>query len=407
MKEAHTLELLLLLAVIIVASKTAGALSNRIGQPAVFGELLIGLILGPTVLNVLGWPVFHGAELGVFVKALGEIGVIFLMFLAGMETELDQMRRVGRAATSAALGGVVLPFGAGAALGMLFGFGLYESLFIGTILTATSVSISAQTLLELGQLRSKEGTAILGAAVIDDVVGIIILSFVVAFGGANATGDLGSVAFLVVRIIAYFIIAILAGRFLFERILGWVDRRLRASEVLLAFSVVLILLYSWSAEALGHVAAITGAYIAGILFAQTRFKHQLEDKIKVISYGFFVPIFFVSIGLQANARELGGTVLFTTLIILAAILTKIGGAMFGGILGHLTLKESIRVGTGMVSRGEVALIVANIGLGAGVIGRDIFTVMVLMTLVTTLVTPIMLRALFERAPEPEGERGQA
>ncbi|MCL6451729.1 MAG: cation:proton antiporter [Acetobacteraceae bacterium] len=398
------LALLLLLAFMVLASKLAASLSNRVGQPAVFGELLVGLILGPTVLDVMGWPMFSGEELKVVVKDLAEIGVVLLMFLAGLETELAQMRRVGLAAFNGAAGGVALPFGVGMLASRLFGLSWRESVFVGTVLTATSVSISAQTLMELGQLRSKEGTTILGAAVIDDVMGIIVLSLVVAFSRPGQAG-LGSIGGLVLGMAAFFGLATWLGWSWLERLTEAVERHVRASEAVLAFAIVVLLAYAFAAEAFGRVAAITGSYLAGLLYAQTRFREMLLERLRVIGYGFFVPIFFVSIGLDANARTLGASWVFTVVVILVAVATKLVGAAAGAWLSRFTLMESLRVGVGMVSRGEVALIVASIGLSSGVIGREVFSIMVLMTLVTTLVTPLLLRGLFPRAdagPEAPG-----
>src|SRR5262245_64032238 len=218
----HILQLLLLLALAIAAAKLAGWMATRIGQPAVFGEILIGLVLGPTVLNVLGLPLFlpgvegeaGHATLAAIMRDLSEIGVLLLMFVAGLETDLHEMRRVGRVAFWSAFGGVVLPLAGGAAIATAFGFPLYwEGIFIGTILTATSVSISAQTLLEIGALRSREGATILGAAVIDDVMGIVLLSVVVALAEASTSNGIDAVEIGVVflRVIAYFGLAIRAG----------------------------------------------------------------------------------------------------------------------------------------------------------------------------------------------------
>src|SRR5687767_10477561 len=218
----HFLQLLLLLILIIAAAKLAGAAANHLGQPAVFGEILAGLLLGPTLADVLGWPIFH-RELLSFVQNLAEIGVLLLMFVAGLETDLDEMRRVGKVAFWAAFGGVVLPMAGGIAIALLFGLPLYwEAIFIGTILTATSVSISAQTLMELGALRSREGATILGAAVIDDVMGIVLLSLVVAFAKASTSGvDVAQIGGVGLRIVVYFLLAVLAGRGL-PAVLGWV-----------------------------------------------------------------------------------------------------------------------------------------------------------------------------------------
>src|SRR6187431_2157143 len=219
----HALQVLLLLALVIAAAKMAAAAAHRIGQPAVFGEILVGLLLGPTLLDVLGWPLFagNGGALGALIGDLAEIGVLLLMFVAGLETDLQEMRRVGSVAFWAAFGGVMLPFFGGIATAAAFGLPVFwEGVFIGTILTATSVSISAQTLIELGALRTREGSTILGAAVIDDVMGIVLLSLVVAFSRTSGSTDVAQVGFIIVRMAAYFAAAVIAGRWI-APVLRW------------------------------------------------------------------------------------------------------------------------------------------------------------------------------------------
>jgi Kef-type K+ transport system membrane component KefB len=405
----HLLQLLLVLALIVAAAKLSGAAANRIGQPAVFGEILAGLVLGPTVLNVLGWPMFatvaaplHGPMPGPLLESLrdlAEIGVILLMFIAGLETDLLEMRRVGKVAFWSAFGGVVLPFIAGALTAVAFGLPLFwTGVFIGTILTATSVSISAQTLMELNALRSREGSTILGAAVIDDVMGIIVLSAVVAF--ARATGGVSGVAlaWIVLRMLLFFAGAVLLGRY-FERIAAWAER-LAVSQGLLAVVLVVGLLYAWAAEFVGGVAAITGSYLAGVLFAQTRFKSAIDRGIHPLTYSMLVPVFFISIGLLADGRALGNQVLFTVVLVSVAIVTKgLGCALFARLFGFSTM-ESVRVGAGMISRGEVGLIIAGYGLANGLIGLDVFSAAVIVVLATTMVTPPLLRLTFPRRAQP-------
>jgi len=241
---AHSLQVILLLALVVASAKAAGALANRIHQPSVFGEIVAGLLLGPTVLNVLAWPLFASPEgaAGVplidVVRDLAQIGVLLLMFVAGLETDLVMMRHVGKVAFWSAFGGVVLPMIVGTMTAVAFGLPLYwEGIFIGAILTATSVSISAQTLMELGALRSREGATILGAAVIDDVMGIIVLSFVVAFAKSSGGGaDVGAVGLAVVRMAAYFAVAVAAGRLL-RPVLRWAGR-LPVTQAVLSASVV-------------------------------------------------------------------------------------------------------------------------------------------------------------------------
>jgi Kef-type K+ transport system membrane component KefB len=402
---SHFLQLVLLLALIIAAAKVAGAAAKRLGQPAVFGEILIGLILGPTLLNILQWPLFalteHG-EAGVgflaLIHDLAGVGVLLLMFVAGLETDLVEMRRVGKVAFWSAFGGVALPMVGGAATAVAFGLPLvWEGIFIGTILTATSVSISAQTLMELGALRSREGCTILGAAVIDDVMGIIVLSVVVAF--AKAAGgqiNLLQIVFVAVRIAVFFVVAVMAGR-LFTPFLRWASK-LEVSQGLLAAVLFVTLIYSWAAEYFGAVAAITGSYVAGVLFAQTPFKKEIDDGVHPLTYSMFVPIFFISIGLQVNGRELGQQITFTLILILVAIAAKAIGCGVAARACGFTNIESIRVGVGMISRGEVGLIVASYGLANGLIDQNVFSASVLMVLATTMVTPVLLRQTFPQEP---------
>ena len=420
------LQILLFLTLVTLVSKGAGHLSTRFGQPAVFGEILAGLLLGPSLLNVLGWGVFRAsaeagtthADLSSVVQVLAEIGVILLMFVAGMETDLKEMRRVGKVAFWAAMGGVALPLAGGAEAAHLFGYGWGEGFFMGAVLTATSVSISAQTLIELKSLRSKEGSTILGAAVIDDVMGIIVLSLVVAFvgrgvgthdaeavgaaAGAAAAGLGTTIAWICLKMTLFFVLGWVLGRRFLERITAAVAR-LGVSEPVMALVVVVAFLYAWAAEAIGGVAAITGSYMAGVLFAQTSFKDRIDRGIHPLTYSFFVPVFFINIGLRADIRQIAHLAWMTAFILGVAILGKVIGC---GALAWLTgfnYRESLRVGVGMISRGEVGLIVAGYGLANGIIGRDVFSVMILMVLITTMITPLWLRLVFPRVAEERGE----
>lgn len=428
----HLLQVLLILAGIIVAAKLAGALSVRYGQPAVFGEIAVGLILGPTALNVMDLGLFshvegggsgaisslvsaaqqsgllersaHSLYLEGLVQDLAQIGVILLMFVAGMETDLEAMKKVGKVAFWTAMGGVAFPLAGGIWATTYFGYPLYwQAIFVGTILTATSVSISAQTLMELKVLRSKEGTTILGAAVIDDVLGIIILGVVTALSVVGAaqeaeTAGIGTVLSIIFWMALYFVVFWVVGRRYLERFCDLV-RKIPASEALLAGVLVMVFFYSWAAEYMAHLAAITGSYLAGVLFAQTRFKEEIDAKIHPLTYSLFVPVFFVSIGLQANGRELGGAFGFLVAIVSMAILTKVLGCFIGARTTGFDNMQSLRVGIGMVSRGEVGLIVAGVGISRGIIDQDIFSVMVIMVLVTTMITPVLLRYVFPRVAE--------
>jgi len=400
---SHLLQLLALLSLMVAGAKLAGAAAVRVGQPAVFGEILIGLLLGPTFVNVLEWPVFvpaavphlagvAPAPLMAVVQDLADVGVILLMFVAGLETDVDEMRRTGHVAFWSAAGGVVLPMAGGIATAAAFGMPIFwEAIFVGTILTATSVSISAQTLMELGVLRSKEGSTILGAAVIDDVMGLVVLSIVVAFAQASEPGVVQILA-IVLRMAAFFVAALLVGRH-FERIAAWGDR-LGVSQGLLATVTVIAFVYAWAAEYVGGVAAITGSYVAGVLLTQTSFKKRIDAGVHPLTYSVLVPIFFISIGLRANGRDLGAHTAFTIALVLVAIGAKaIGCGALAKICGF-SPRESLRVGVGMISRGEVGLIVAGYGLGHGLIDQDVFSASVIIVLVTTMMTPPLLRLVF-------------
>lgn len=387
----RSLQILLLLSVVIAAAKGAGALARRLGQPAVFGELLAGLLLGPSALNLLHWPVFTDpGYLQQWIMDVAELGAIFLMFLAGLETDVAAVRKVGTAATMAALGGMALPFGAAALIGRAMGYPWYASVFMGTILTATSVSISAQTLLELGQLRSRAGTAILGAAVIDDVLGILLLSVVVALhtgGGAGA-----GIGMLLLRMALFFGVGIAIGRWAVPALLR-AAHRWHGQEVPFATAVVVGLLFAFGAAYFGKVAAITGAYVAGALIAPDReLRQMVEERLRPLAYGFLVPVFLVSVGLLGDfLGALRTDAALAAWLLLAAVAGKVLGSGLAVRPFGFSWREAAQVGAGMVSRGEVGLIIAAIGLQNGVIDGGVYAAMVLMVLVTTLVTPVLLR----------------
>lgn len=399
---SDTLQLLLALAILIFAAKTGGYAATRLKQPAVLGELLVGLLLGPSLLNLFQIGPFAGGHTENIVYELGEVGVIFLMFMAGLEVDVEEMLKSGKVAVLAGVLGVLVPLVGGMAVGLAFGQELYAALFVGLILTATSVSISAQTLLELGVLKTKEGLALLGAAVVDDVVAILALSVFFAWTG---TGDATRPLWLViVLMLVFFVVAIFAAARFLQPITRLIDR-LPVSEGLLALVIVITLLFAWAAEVVGGVAAITGAFIAGVFFARTHFRKEIERGMHTLTYALFVPIFLVSIGLRANiwALDAAGLV-FLLVLILVAIVTKVVGSGLGARLGGFGNLSSFRVGLGMVSRGEVGLIITTIGLNAALVARKEYSQVVIMVLVTTLVAPLLLRwayTLRSRNPVPK------
>ncbi len=393
--------LLSALALVIAAAKIGGWLSNRLGQPAVLGELVAGLLLGPSVFDVFGRPYFDTAHTLETVHELGELGVIFLMFAAGLEVHLSDFVKTGKPALFAGVLGVVVPITFGALVVLPFGYAVEQAVFLGIVLAATSVSISAQTLMELGRLRSREGFTLLGAAVVDDVLAIGVLSVFVALAEGNSSGVPGLV-WVIARMILFLVGAFLLGVWLLPRAARWAER-LPVSEGLMSLVIVSLLAFAWASEAVGGVAAITGAFIAGVALSRSSVKDEIERGIHTLTYAFFVPVFLVGIGLMANVRSLSGSdVGLTIAVCLIAILTKLIGSGAGAKLGGMTWIESLRVGLGMVSRGEVGLIVAGVGITAGVIGTNVFTVVVVMVLVTTLVTPPLLRWALREKETPNG-----
>ncbi|MBK8619848.1 MAG: cation:proton antiporter [Anaerolineales bacterium] len=387
------LQLAFLLSIILLSAKMAGYLSIRLGQPSVLGELLVGIILGPSVINILNLP-FIEHELTETVAKLGELGVLLLMFLAGLELHLGEMRKNLRVAAFAGLMGVIWPVLLGWGAGLLFGLDQSASIFLGLTLGATSVSISAQTLIELKALRSRVGLSLLGAAVFDDILIILLLSVFLALqGGGGSTYD---VLIIVVRMVLFLALSVMFGLWA----LPWAIRRfskLPISQGLLTISLVIMLAYGIAAEYFGGMAAITGAFLAGLMLARTHEKERIETGMHALAYGLFVPIFFVNIGLSIDLREFQlQALLFTIVIIVVAIAGKWIGSGWGARLGGLSRHESIQLGAGMISRGEVGLIVASVGMKDGLVNDEEFSAIVVMVLITTLVTPPILRALFTK-----------
>ncbi|MEW5869366.1 MAG: cation:proton antiporter [Chloroflexota bacterium] len=396
------LQLALALAMMIAAAKVGGYLSYRLGQPSVLGELLVGVILGPSVIDLLHLAYFSDEHLPEVVHQLAEVGVLLLMFIAGLELHLSDLAKSGKVAAMAGVLGVVAPLVLGALTGMAFAMPLQESIFLGLILSATSVSISAQTLMELRVLRSRVGIGLLGAAVFDDVLVVLGLSVFTALtlsgGGSGLLGVLGIAA----RMLLYLGLATALGLFLLPRLSRKIAS-LPVSQGLIAFAVVVMLLYGWTAEEFGRMAAITGAFLAGLVFAQTSVKERIETGFAPLAYGFFVPVFFIDVGLKANARELGAGVLGLFLVMtLVAVVSKVLGSGLGARWSGFSNRESLQLGLGMMSRGEVGLIVASVGVAEGLIPGNLFSAVVGVVIVTTLLTPPLLRASFRMRTAPGG-----
>ena len=392
------LQLVFSLMVIITAAKAGGWLAVRLRQPAVLGELLVGVLLGPSLLDLLHWSfLLNPTDPHLLTEAvfeLAELGVICLMFLAGLEVEVREMRRAGRVATLAGVSGVIVPLALGSLAVLPFGFRGNAAFFVGIILTATSVSISAQTLLELGVLRSREGITLLGAAVVDDVLVILLLSIFIALA-ASSTG-LVAVPLVLLRMVLYLAAALTVSFLLLPRLADWADRQ-PISEGLAALVLVAALAFAWAAEVGGGLAAITGAFIAGVGLSRSHLRVEIARGMHTITYAFLVPVFFVSIGLKTNTHLLTGSgILLAAVLVVVAVISKVIGSGLGARLGGFTNREALRVGLGMVSRGEVGLIVATVGVDTGIIEPDLFAIVTIIVLITTLVTPLFLRQAFAK-----------
>lgn len=379
------------LALILLSTKLFGLVTRKFKMPQVVGALAAGLILGPAMLNVL--------QETDFITKLSEVGVIVLMFTAGLETDIQELKNTGKASFVIALIGVLVPLGGGFALAHFFnneaiagpGANIFlQNIFIGIILTATSVSISVETLKEMGKLNTRAGNAILGAAIIDDILGIVALTVVTSLADSSV-----NIVVVLLKIVAFFIVSA-GGGFLFYVLFKKFQARYQKDMrrfVILAF--VFCLLLSYCAEQFFGVADITGAFIAGMVISNTEHSKYIAARFETLSYIFLSPIFFASIGLKVSLPDMTGSIiLFSVLLVIVAILTKIVGCGFGAKMCKFTNHESIQIGVGMVSRGEVALIVATKGAALGLMSSVFFGPVIIMVVATTIVAPILLKLAF-------------
>lgn len=380
---------LLDLAIILALTKSFSLISRKFNMPPVVGALLAGILLGPVVLNLV--------EPSDSILNLAEVGVVVLMFEAGLETDIDELKQSGLPAFIIAVCGVVVPLIGGAVLALAYGTEILEAVFIGVILTATSVSITVEALQDMGKLKGKVGTAILGAAIIDDILGIVLLSVMTSIGGADGF-QIQSVLLILGKMLAFFVISGIGGiavKKFFEWLSTYKDpgiQRHRRRVPVLALSFCLAL--AFLAEVFG-IADITGAYLAGIILCRLPERFYIHRKIEVLSYMFITPVFFASIGLNVNVQGMGQSlIIFTIVLSVIAVLSKIIGCGVGAMFCKYGKRESLQIGAGMVCRGEVALIVAQKGIAVGLLSEIFFAPVVIMVLVTTLLAPILLKLLF-------------
>ena len=386
---------LISIALILLSTKVLGLFSKVVRLPQVVGALLAGIILGPACLGIV-----HSTEM---LSNLSEIGVIVLMFAAGLETDIDELKRSVKASFLIALIGVLVPLAGGAAVAYFFNDStdsnvMLQNIFIGIILTATSVSITVETLKEMGKLSTRAGNAILGAAIIDDILGIIALTVVISM--ADESVNIGIVLLKILGFFAFTFVAAVGYHYAFKK---WTDNSAVKLRRYVVISFVFCLVLAYCAEVFFGVADITGAFFAGLALSGTKKSEYISKRFDTLSYLLLSPIFFAGIGLKVELPKMNGEiVLFTVLLCVVAALTKVIGCGLGAKICKYTSKESLQIGVGMISRGEVALIVANKGEAVGLMSDKFFAPVIIMVVFTTVVTPVLLKLVFkDKTSEPE------
>lgn len=380
------------LAVLLFAAKMLGLLARKIGAPEVVGEIMAGLILGPAVFNLV--------KDTDFLSKMAEIGVIMLMFGAGLGTDVKELKKTGFKATLIACAGVAVPIALGTLLFMAFyGFGLpgsqqfIKGIFIGTIMSATSVSITVAALKELGKLNDTVGTTITSAAIIDDVIGIVVLTVVISLSGSGGEAGIGTV---IIKVVLFFVIAIISGYLIYKGMV-WLDTNHPHSRRIPIVSLCYCFMLGFLAEQFFGIADITGAYVAGVILCNLTDRDYIESKVDISSYMVFAPLFFAGIGLKTSISSMNGLLLlFSICFVIVALVAKIIGCGLCSVLVGFKGKDSLKIGIGMMARGEVALITAQKGLAAGLLTSDYFTAVILLILASSIVTPVLLKKLYSK-----------
>lgn len=406
------------LALILASTKLFGLVTKRFKMPQVVGALLAGLILGPAILgNLLNGVMVGGHDLGAltlyqtsFIDHMAEIGVIVLMFCAGLETDVNELKKCGLASFVIAVLGVIVP---------LIGGGLFtywfleagwiepakasslfmQAVFVGVILTATSVSITVETLQEMGKLKTASGNAILGAAIIDDILGIIALTIVISLGGKSGKGaETTPLGIVLLKIVLFFVFVAVFGFIVYKLYKKWCEHDGKGMHRHAIMAFVICLLMSFAAEYFFGVADITGAFFAGVIISMTQKDQFIASKFDVVAYMLLSPIFFASIGLKVDGKAVASMgiliVVYAIVLTIIAIITKIIGCGLGAKVCGYKNYQCLRIGVGMVSRGEVALIVANKGIEAGLMSSELVAPVIIVVIATTIITPIVLKPVF-------------
>ena len=387
---------LLDIALILISTKILGLLTRRIQLPQVVGALIAGLLLGPACFGVL--------QETDFIKNIAEIGVIVLMFAAGLETDVQELKKTGLASFIIALLGVIVPLIGGYFVATIYNpvtdqQTMLQNIFVGVVLTATSVSITVETLKELGKLSTKTGNAILGAALIDDVLGIIALTVISSFAGSDV-----SLWVILLKILGFFIFCGVVAFLFIKFVNPWINKYKKDLRRFVILAFAFCLLMSFSAEYFFGVSDITGAVVAGLILSNNKKTSYMLNRFDTVSYVLLSPVFFASVGLKVTFSNMSATVVvLTVLLLVVAILSKMIGCGLGAKICKYTNLQSVKIGIGMISRGEVALIVATKGMSMGLMKDEFFAPLVLVVVATTIVTPILLKLAYKYQASREAD----
>ncbi len=410
---SDTLKTIFTIAVILISTKLLGLLMRKMGLPQVVGSILAGILIGPTIWGAfIPQNDFFPLE-PELVTTFSEIGVILVLFSAGLETNLKQLKELGFTAFLVAMGGVIVPLALGTGVGMLFVYpdtkDVFSAIFMGVIMCATSVGITVETLKELGKLNSKVGTIIVSAAIIDDVIGIIVLTVFMSVAGNGGSSSPvldvinpdGNAIISILWMCVYFVIAV-GGGFFISKLFHNISEKHPDTHRLPIYSLAVCFIYAVVAEVIFGVADITGAYIAGVVMSTNhRCAQYVDKKMEINSYVLFGPIFFAHIGMQISFDGFSGEIfLFALIFVIAAIAGKIFGCMLTTKPFGFSWKDSMTVGVGMIARGEVALVVAQKGISSGLMDSTHLAVVVLLVLVSSVLCPLLLKALSKKDSVP-------
>lgn len=378
------------IALILIATLLAGAISQRLAMPAVIGQLLVGVLLGPGVFGILQNT--HLMHVG------SEIGVIILMFIAGIESDLDLLKKYFRPAMNVAMIGVLFPMVIFYIYGRIMGQSFEDAIFWGVIFAATSVSISVEVLREYRSLNTREGATILGAAVVDDIIAVILLSVFVSSFGVGESQQMNLIQSTLLQLL-YFVGVVVLVKWLVPIILR-LAHRLPVRGAVPIVSLVLCLSMAWLADLIG-LSAVVGAFFTGVAVSQTRFQDEVSNSVSSVGYTFFIPIFFVSIGLDMTFGSLLDNLVFVIVMTILAITTKLFGGALGAVLTKMSWSSALAIGSGMVSRGEMALIIAQIGLSAHLLAENLYSEIIIVIVLSTIIAPVLLKWCLKRIDQNE------